>query len=731
MRAIEILDQKTIDKIAAGEVVERPASVVKELVENAIDARATAITVEIKEGGISFIRITDNGCGITKDQVRLAFLRHATSKIRNVEDLVQIASLGFRGEALSSISAVSQVELITKTPESLTGVRYCIEGGTEKELEEIGAPSGTTFLVHHLFYNTPARAKFLKSATAEGNSVSTVVEQLALSHPEISFKYIQNGQNKLYTSGNGNLKEIVYQIYGRDLTRELIAVEAETPLMKISGFIGNPSVARGNRNFENYFVNGRYVKSKLLARAIEDAYHGFMMQHRYPFTLLYLEIDGEKVDVNVHPSKMELRFSNQEELYHQLCLALQNALLARERIPEVSLEKEESSAQRIRRDTEPKREQAPEPFERMRRNLSTAVPQLPVRRPEHVTVPDAREVYGGQTVDAGIQVHTAVPDARESIKGADGYLRREPAAPEPGALLETSALYKSGNRIASIDHGAAGVTEAFKASGTFGSSALTAEKTGASDGRPIKEPAAASPAPAQEMSSAGSTGSSVKAAHAAPHDESEVPEGKQIELFSDRLLSAEARKNHRIIGQVFDTYWLVEYQHSLYIIDQHAAHEKVLYERMMKEYHEKQITSQMLCPPMVISLSAREQELLKRYLEDFRKFGYEIEEFGGKEYKICAVPANLYRVKADQLFTEILDRLEERGEQSPDLILERLASMSCKAAVKGNQSLSRQEAESLIDELLSLENPYNCPHGRPTIISMSRYELDKKFKRIL
>ncbi len=489
----------------------------------------------------------------------------------------------------------------------------------------------------------------------------------------------------------------------------MIAVEAETPLMKISGFIGNPSVARGNRNFENYFVNGRYVKSKLLARAIEDAYHGFMMQHRYPFTLLYLEIDGEKVDVNVHPSKMELRFSNQEELYHQLCLALQNALLARERIPEVSLEKEESSAQRTRRDTEPNREQAPEPFERMRRNLSTAVPQLPGRRPEHV----------------------AVPDARESIKGADGYLRREPAAPEPGALAETSALYKAGNRIASIAHGAAGVPEAFKASGTSGNSALTAEKTGASDGRPIKEPAAASPAPAQEMYSAGSTGSSVKAAHAAPHDESEVPEGKQIELFSDRLLSAEARKNHRIIGQLFDTYWLVEYQHSLYIIDQHAAHEKVLYERMMKEYHEKQITSQMLCPPMVISLSAREQELLKRYLEDFRKFGYEIEEFGGKEYKICAVPANLYRVKADQLFTEILDRLEELGEQSPDLILERLASMSCKAAVKGNQSLSRQEAESLIDELLSLENPYNCPHGRPTIISMSRYELDKKFKRIL
>ena len=616
MREIEVLDQKTIDKIAAGEVVERPASVVKELVENAIDAGATAITVEIREGGISFIRITDNGCGIPGEQIRKAFLRHATSKIRKVEDLVQIASLGFRGEALSSIAAVSQVELITKTPEALTGTRYCIEGGSEKELEEIGAPTGTTFLVHHLFYNTPARAKFLKSPAAEGNHVSTVVERLALSHPEISFKYIQNGQNRLYTSGNGNLKEIVYQIYGRDLTRELIAVETETPLLKISGFIANPSVARGNRNFENYFVNGRYVKSRLLAKAIEDAYHGFMMQHRYPFTLLYLEIDGEKVDVNVHPSKMELRFSSQEEIYHQLCLALQNTLLERERIPEVSLEKAPEKQPAV-----PLEKQIPEPFELVRRNMTSAAPVMP----------------GRPVMPASVPENTAEKPAVYGVKAkkSDGQM----------------------------------------------------EKVKKSDG--------------------------------------------QMELFHQKMLSEEGKKNHRIVGQVFDTYWLVEYENALYIIDQHAAHEKVLYERMMKEYREKQITSQMVCPPEVISLSARESGLLKRYLEVFQKFGYEIEEFGGNEYKICAVPSNLYRVKTDSLFVEILDRLEESGDQSPELILERLASMACKAAVKGNQSLSGREAEALIDELLGLENPYNCPHGRPTIISMTRYELDKKFKRIL
>lgn len=667
MRKIEILDQKTIDKIAAGEVVERPASVVKELVENAMDAGATAVTVEIKDGGTSFIRITDNGCGIPADQVRMAFLRHATSKIRSVEDLVQIASLGFRGEALSSIAAVSQVELITKTPEALTGIRYRIEGGAEKELEEIGAPSGTTFLVHHLFYNTPARAKFLKSAAAEGNSVSSVVEQLALSHPDISFKYIQNGQNKLYTSGNGNLKEIIYQIYGRELTRELVPVEAETELLSIRGFIGNPSVARGNRNFENYFVNGRYVKSRLLARAIEDGYHGFMMQHRYPFTLLYLEIDGEKVDVNVHPSKMELRFSSQEEIYHQLCLTIQNALLERERIPQVSLDtgkKEPDSAEK--REKEERRSlKAPEPFEQRRRNLASAVPQMPGRT-QMQTPPLLREepaVYGMEEAKA-----RPVPAAAKSEQVRTPEAEH---APQPETMAEHVPQPET-----------------------------TAEH--------------AAPKPEENQTS-----------------DATVIAGEQTELFDGRLLSPEARDRHRIIGQIFDTYWLVEYRDALYIIDQHAAHEKVLFERMMREYSSRQVTSQMLCPPLVVSLTDREAELLKKHMEIFRKSGFEIEEFGGREYKLCAVPANLYQVAAGQLFVEILDGLEDFGGQTPELIQERLASMACKAAVKGNQSMSAVEAEKLIDELLTLENPYNCPHGRPTIVSMTRYEMDKKFKRIV
>lgn len=607
MRAIQVLDQNTIDKIAAGEVVERPASVVKELVENAIDAGATAVTVEIKEGGTSLIRITDNGSGIPSEQVRLAFLRHATSKIRRVEDLTFLSSLGFRGEALSSIAAVSRVELITKTPESLTGTRYCIEGGQESVFEEIGAPSGTTFLVRNLFYNTPARAKFLKSAAAEGNAVASLVEQLALSHPELSFKYIQNGQNRLYTSGNGNTKEVVYQIYGRDITRQLVPIQEETELFRISGFIGKPSLARGNRNFENYFVNGRYVKSKLLAKAIEDGYHGFMMQHRYPFTLLYLEIDGQKVDVNVHPSKMELRFSNQEEIYHQLCLSIQNTLLSAERIPEVTFPEPKPEK---KQEEKPPAAPAPEPFETRRRSWSLAETPAPYR--------------------------------------------------------DTAASKQEEPRIA----------------------------------EPEKKNQPQNP-----------------------------PE--QMELFKEKLLSPAARPSHRILGQLFDTYWLVEYQNSLYIIDQHAAHEKVLYERMMRDYRNKQVLSQMLCPPVILSLSGREAEILEKYRDIFLESGFEIEPFGGKEFKISAVPSNLYKAANKDLFLELLDGLEEAGANEPEVIRERLASMSCKAAVKGNQQLSEKEAAALIDELLTLENPYNCPHGRPTIVTMSRYELDRKFKRIV
>lgn len=698
MGKIAVLDKNTIDKIAAGEVVERPASIVKELVENAIDAGATAVTVEIKEGGISFIRITDNGSGIAKDQVRLAFLRHATSKIRSVEDLVHIGSLGFRGEALSSIAAVSQVELITKTSEDLTGVRYVIEGGEEKSYEEIGAPNGTTFLIRNLFYNTPARAKFLKTAMTEGNAISTCVEQMALSNPEISFKYMQNGQTKLHTNGSQNLKELVYHIYGRDISRELIEIDSSSELLEIHGFLAKPTVSRGNRNFENYYVNGRYVKSKLLAKAIEDGYHGFMMQHKYPFTLLYLTMDGERVDVNVHPAKMELRFSNQEEIYSQLVCAIKDALMKRERIPEVTIGKEKPEK---KTQTSIPGNTVPEPFETRRRSQSTAG-SMPI-------YPGDYRKVSAVPVAPGCEDHTKNGKAK-----IENELRKADLVREDISYKSTPAELLSDRTSQTVQPSVVDSAKEQRVSQN-----LILEEQG-------KIEMSEASAEAEIVSQTESRGLSADLERTI---QTEKPE--QLELFDNRLLSKEAKVSHRILGQIFDTYWLLQYDDSLYIIDQHAAHEKVLYERMMKEFREKKIISQYLSPPLIVTLQNQEAELLQKQMELFRSFGFEVEPFGGKEYQISAVPDNLYGIASSELFLEILDHLEDAGAKTSDLISEKLASMSCKAAVKGNHKLSTAEVEALIDELLTLENPYNCPHGRPTIISMSRYELEKKFKRIV
>lgn len=727
MRSIELLDKATIDKIAAGEVVERPASVIKELTENAIDAASTAITIEIRDGGTTFMRITDNGAGIPADQVRRAFLRHATSKIRKVEDLTNISSLGFRGEALSSIAAVAQVECITKTPEALTGIRYTIEGGEEKEYEEIGAPEGTTFIIRNLFYNTPARAKFLKSPMSEGNHVSSFVEELALSHPEISFKFIQNGQNRLYTSGNGNLKEIVYQIFGRDLTRELIPIHAQTDLMEIDGFIGNPNVARGNRNYEYYFVNGRYVKSRLLAKTIEDAYHGFLMQHKYPFTLLYLNIDGEKVDVNVHPQKMEVRFSSQEDIYHQLCLAIQNTLMNRERIPEVPVghEPRHSADRPGKLPVLPK--SAPEPFERVRR-MDAAESAAPTKGGGVSSVRDENSNYLSSP-RADIPTYGVSGTNTSDRKNTNASPRQDT---DPAGGFHSPASDAASGTAARRSDTADNAKSPEALSCLSGTADRTAEARPATPGIADRtaEPRTATPHIADETAVAQSAAANSGAAALRKQDFS-APEQMSFFTSKEKVLSPSSRKQFRILGQIFDTYWIIEYQDALYIIDQHAAHEKVNYERMMKNYREKKINAQMLYPAIVVNLSAKEAGILEKNLDVFAKLGFEIESFGGNSFKINSVPDNLYSIASDRLFTEILDQLTEIGDISPESIPEKIASMSCKAAVKGNRMLSLKEADALIDELLTLENPYNCPHGRPTIIKMTKYDLDRKFKRIV
>ena len=657
MPNIAILNQETIDTIAAGEVVERPCSVVKELVENAIDAGSTAITVEIKEGGISFIRITDNGCGIERDQVAVAFYRHSTSKIRSAEDLLTVKSLGFRGEALSSISAVARVELITKTYDELTGTRYVIEGSKELSNEEIGAPDGTTFIVKDLFYNVPARRKFLKTAQTEGSYISDMVEKLALSHPDISFKFINNNQTKLHTSGNGNRKDIIYHIFGREISSSLLEVKHECEYFKVEGFIGKPVITRGNRNYENYFINGRYVKSNILSRAIEEAYKSFLMQHQYPFTVLYFTFFSE-LDVNVHPTKMELRFDNNNEIYVELCDTIYAILSHKEMIPDVPVDSTPAPKKIVHEYKEP----IPEPFEK--------------RRINEVRAAESRSVYG-QSVTSTVKNYSAT----------------EPAAKAPAV---NEQLTDNTSKL-----------QTAKSSASVSASALIAHTNNSGKSKP-------------ETSASYETAQIVTATQQTLGDYDKV------------FLTESSKKQFSIIGQLFKTYWLIEFEDKLYIIDQHAAHEKVLYEKTMARLANKDFTSQRISPPIVMTLDAKESEMLEKYRPQIEQFGYEVEHFGGKEYMISAIPDNLFNIDMKDLFIEMLDDFSNTtGRQTPDIITEKVASMSCKAAVKGNDKLTLPEINELIDELLSLDNPYNCPHGRPTIISMSKYEIEKKFKRIV
>lgn len=632
MPIINLLSQSTIDQIAAGEVVERPSSVVKELVENAIDAGADAITVELKEGGLKLIRVTDNGCGIEKEQIKKAFLRHATSKITSIDDLNVSDSLGFRGEALSSIAAVSQVEMITKTSKELTGIRYIISGGVEEDLEEIGAPEGTTFLVHNLFYNTPARKKFMKQPQTEGGYVADLLEHIALSRPDISIKFVNSGQVKFHTSGNGDLKEVIYKIYGREMAQEIVPFETSNDLFRVKGYMGKPELNRTSRSFEIYFVNGRYIRDDIISKALEEGYRQYVMQHRFPFVVLHFEIAPSEIDVNVHPSKMQIRIQRGRELYSRLSDDIQLRLHEIEMIPQVHLTESETE------DRAPVR--APEPFETRR----------------------IQNMVKEETV------------------------RYQAAAKAPVEEQEQDFLQK-----------------------------LVSNKVlgGQNDGK--------------TATNAGIHSNIIKAAE---HIIVEKP--SQLNLFDEKILTREVRDSYRILGQIFNTYWLIVYEDKLLFVDQHAAHEKVKYERLLKELSEKEVSSQLISPPIVLQLTSREQELLREYLSVFEMLGFEIEEFGSDAFNVRSIPTDLYGCDEKELLLAVLDELSENPMKgTPDVVVQKLASMACKAAVKGNQAMSISEMEALIDELLTLDNPYHCPHGRPTMFSMTKYEIEKKFKRII
>lgn len=677
MAEIHVLDDNTIDKIAAGEVVERPSSVVKELVENAMDAGSTAITVEIKEGGIEFIRVTDNGGGIEKSQVRNAFLRHATSKISQVTDLQTLQSLGFRGEALSSIAAVSKVEIVTKTVNDMTGIRYCLEGGRETAFEEVGAPDGTTFIVRNLFFNTPVRRKFLKTAMTEGSYITDLLEHLALSRPEISFKYVINGQTKFFTNGDGDLKAIIYRIFGRDIANEMIPFQIVDQELVLEGFLGKPTLNRANRNFENYFVNGRFIKSKLLSKAIEEGYQSYLMQHRYPFCVIHITVPTTDVDVNVHPTKMEVRFSNQNSVYRMIAQNISDFLAAQEMIPEAVLDEKEKKAE-----AKPEKIEAPEPFEKTRI-------QEQLLREE-----SSYNHTGGKAAK-----HEEVGQFLFNNKVAYNREETKKVLPEPEQQPQEDVFFED-NREQPVKNETVPVPE---------KNSLLQKILGGE-----KEP------------DRNSTGI-IKAKE---HIIIEKPE--QLNFFDEKILTREAKEEYRIIGQVFETYWMIEYRDKMLIIDQHAAHEKVKYEQILKKVENHEILSQTLTPPIIISVTPKEADIIHNYSTYFEELGFLIEDFGMNAYAIRGIPYDLFGYEVKDLFETILTEMSENPVRGvPQIIREKIASMACKAAVKGNNSMTYEEADTLIEQLLSLENPYNCPHGRPTIVTMSKYEMEKKFKRIV
>lgn len=681
MPHIHVLDQITIDKIAAGEVIERPASIVKELVENAIDAGSTSVKIEIKDGGISFIRITDNGCGIPQDEVQRAFLRHSTSKIETVEDLSHIASLGFRGEALSSIAAVTRTELITKTADAEFGTRYVIEGGKEVSLEDTGAPNGTTFLVHQLFYNVPARRKFLKTPMTEAGHVQDLLMHLALSHPEVAFQFLNNGQEKLRTSGNGKLKDVIYNVYGRDVAANLIEIDYEKNGIHITGFLGKPIITRGNRNFENFFVNGRYVKSAMISKSVEDAYRDFVMQHKFPFAVLHFHLSGENVDINVHPTKMELRFSRQQEVYNTVFEAVHRTLLEPELIQKAEV---------------------PDPVEQS--------PFLLRPRKEN------------EKVTAAELIKESRETAKDDVQDEDYFIRKMKERVLSYHNRSSSAEVADRKEIFRADEQKDKIAEHVKYA-VEAADKTVASETAATVQKP--EPAAET----QTVATSADTTPDCEATDAKLDPET----GTQMDLFEENFLKRDIRAEYKLIGQVFDTYWLVEFKDNLYIIDQHAAHERVLYERTLREMKSREFTSQYLSPPIILSLSMQEAQLLNENMDRFSRIGFEIEPFGGEEYAVRAVPDNLFSIAKKELLMEMIDDLTEglSTSMTPELIDEKVASLSCKAAVKGNNRLSAQEVDKLIGELLTLDNPYHCPHGRPTIIAMTKRDLEKKFKRIV
>jgi DNA mismatch repair protein MutL len=632
---IKLLDTHTINKIAAGEVVERPASVVKELVENSIDAKASSITVEIKNGGIDLIRVTDNGVGIPSEEVEIAFLRHATSKIETELDLNKVLSLGFRGEALASIAAVSSIELISKTSESLTGKRVEVQGGRVLQSEEIAAPSGTTFIMRHLFMNVPARKEFLKSPSSEGARITDYMYKLALGHPQISFKYIQNNKLLFQTLGNYDLNSAVLKLYGKEISKECVPFVYEEKGIKLTGLLGKPTLTKGNRHFEFFFINGRFIKSPLLQRALESAYKTLVMVGKFPFGIIHLEINPEEVDVNVHPTKLEVRFKQEQLIYDVVYQGIKNSLQEQILMPTI---------------VKPIKEEKPKPAPKE----EWAVQSL-------FEKPNPQKTFSFEKIQHEMKNQVVKETPTASFIKLDSDIK-----PDTEVINSKATTIQSKPTNNTIT---------------------------------------------QEVTSAKQSS----------QQQVQEPKEKRLQLGLD----------YAIIGQLFQTYWLVSYEEKVLLIDQHAAHERVLYERYMKAFTKGTVQTQMLLVPETISLTPREFNLLEEHQQVLEGLGFRFEHFGENAVLIREVPYLFNHPIGTEELKEMLEKLDVLDlKNAYDLKEDTIITMSCKHAVKAKDKLEKQECMALIKELLELENPYSCPHGRPTILVITEKEIEKLFKRI-
>ena len=718
MAIINLLDKDTINKIAAGEVIEGPAAVVKELVENAIDADANSVTVEIKDGGTSLIRVTDNGKGIGSDDIKMAFLPHATSKIKTADDLTLVSSLGFRGEALASIAAVSEVEVLTKTADEISGIRYVINGGKEEANEPVGTPEGTTFVVRNIFYNTPARKKFLKTAATEGRYVGEVMEHMAVSHPEIAFKFILNGQVKLQTMGNGSLKDVLFYIYGKETTANIIPVnnpDAEgEPVngLSVRGYIGKPSLTRGNKEYENYFINGRFIKNKVITRAIEDAYKSFLMQHRFPFTCLLISVDSSLVDVNVHPAKLEVRFSDTESLYRLIFHEVDNALRKKDLLPDMGIKQVPDKQPLVR---EFKSASKPEKTE------GYAIPDIPMPEPFE----KSRQGEWKKELKPVFKQESFVAEKAKRDE-ASPLIKSEVYAPLVSDSVTDKDTVELNKNVVSNYIDNAEEIENFTDGKKISPSLEKSENTSINSNVEVIEEENTYK---QSFSYEDSETKNEINSTIVERNENDF-NNNSTDKFKGGILAKKALPDIKIIGQIFGTYWIMEYDGNVYMIDQHAAHEKVMYEKFVKEISANKVTSQNLLPPVVVTLSGSQRQIAEEISDHLRQIGFEIEPFGGNEYVIKAVPTELFGISEKEMLFDIIDQYSLEGKKAtPDTVLSKLATMACKAAIKGNMNISLLEAKALIEELMSLDNPYNCPHGRPTMIFMSKSDVEKKFKR--